>query len=128
MGPEDADPLNNTALLLNCSARGEPPPTITWIRGDVPIISDLGGRVQVMANGSLYFREVMLLDTGTYICNASNSLGSTEADSVMVMVQSTWLRHVVLFCSVDRRFTSCYVAWQVIAFLRGCLMVGVATL
>ncbi len=91
IGPVDTDVVNNSALLLNCSASGQPTPNITWYRGElgIPIHGMPGGRVEVLANGSLSVNPVSLMDTGTYICNASNLLGTAQADSAMVMVQST---------------------------------------
>ena len=42
-------------------------------------------RVMVLAEGVLVIAGVRLSDSGIYSCNSSNSLGTTEADSVIML-------------------------------------------
>lgn len=79
------DVLNNSVAVLNCSARGYPPPVYSWLRNGEPVdVSD--GRLMTLANGSLLISPVMMVDMGLYQCEASNELGSGRSDEVMLMV------------------------------------------
>uniref|UniRef100_A0A8C3T706 Heparan sulfate proteoglycan 2 n=1 Tax=Chelydra serpentina TaxID=8475 RepID=A0A8C3T706_CHESE len=59
---------------LQCSATGDPPPTIQWSKLRAP----LPWQHQVV-NNTLLIRRVAQQDSGQYICNASNAAGFTEA-------------------------------------------------
>ena len=89
VGPEDTNFTNGSSSLLECSARGFPQPIISWtkvVEGQT-VSLELGGRVQILENGSLSFSEVIMEDLGIYKCTATNSLGnSQESDAAMVMV------------------------------------------
>ena len=54
-------------LQINCSAKGDPRPVVTWRRvgGQLPF-----GRTAEL-NGNLILRRVTLKDSGTYVCNAA---------------------------------------------------------
>ena len=60
---------------LTCEAFSHPPPVITWtsIVGALP-----NGRSNVN-NGVLTIQDFTIADTGTYVCDASNKLGSVTA-------------------------------------------------
>ena len=62
--------VEGTAHTLTCSARGDPPPAVTWLRNDI-IVS---------AMASLLLDPVTRGDAGTYTCVASNSVGSVSGD------------------------------------------------
>ncbi|KAM4652668.1 basement membrane-specific heparan sulfate proteoglycan core protein [Discoglossus pictus] len=58
---------------LNCSAEGNPTPTITWSKLRAP----LPWQHQMVKN-TLVIPNVAQQDSGQYICNASNAVGFTE--------------------------------------------------
>ncbi|XP_042661906.1 hemicentin-1 isoform X1 [Tyto alba] len=60
--------------VLNCQARGEPPPTITWSRQGQPVASE--ERAAVLSNGSLRIVAARKEDTSEYECVARNLMGS----------------------------------------------------
>ncbi|NXK50598.1 HMCN1 protein, partial [Chauna torquata] len=60
--------------MLNCQAKGEPPPTIKWSRQGHPVVSD--DRVTVLSNGSLRIVAAQKEDTSEYECVARNLMGS----------------------------------------------------
>ncbi|XP_041427307.1 Down syndrome cell adhesion molecule-like protein 1 homolog isoform X3 [Xenopus laevis] len=69
---------------LMCSAKGAPPPTITWTLDDEPIQRDSGHRSNqyTTADGSavsyMNVSSPQILDGGVYRCAARNSVGSAE--------------------------------------------------
>ncbi|KAL3970085.1 homeobox protein aristaless-like 3 [Sarotherodon galilaeus] len=70
-------PAESTARLT-CEAKGEPKPTITWIKvatGAVMSVHSRAQRFEVMSNGTLVIQNVQLQDRGTYICSAQSTLG-----------------------------------------------------
>ena len=66
---------NRASLTLNCSASGEPQPTIAWYREGTRLSSDL-----VLANGSLLIANITEGVDATqgglsYHCTANNTFG-----------------------------------------------------
>ena len=100
VGPEDANFTNGTSGRLECSAKGFPQPIISWtkeVEGQT-VSLELSGRVQILANGSLFFSEVIMEDLGIYKCTATNSLGnSQESDTAMVMVFGEYLSSTAVY-------------------------------
>ncbi|KAK3547531.1 hypothetical protein QTP86_021514, partial [Hemibagrus guttatus] len=76
------DPLlvvvEGATTVLHCDAHGFPKPTITWSKLRAP----LPWRHKIV-NNSLVLPSVGRQDSGQYICNATNNLGTSE---VIVMV------------------------------------------
>ncbi|XP_062843294.1 immunoglobulin superfamily member 10 [Trichomycterus rosablanca] len=72
-----------TRKLIDCSARGDPPPKITWIMPDNIFLSApyYGSRINVHYNGTLEIRHVRPTDTAEFICMAQNDGG----EAVMVV-------------------------------------------
>ncbi|NXC61674.1 HMCN1 protein, partial [Aleadryas rufinucha] len=60
--------------VLDCQARGEPPPAIGWSRQGQPVLGD--DRVTLLPNGSLRIAALQREDTAEYECVARNLLGS----------------------------------------------------
>lgn len=79
------DVLNSTTAVLQCVARGDPPPIISWEHNGIAVNTG-DDRVQILSNGSLQIAPVMLTDMGTYQCQAANVLGTDESDITMLIV------------------------------------------
>ena len=75
-------------LHLECSAEGEPTPSIEWRRGKV--VLETRDRVMILPNNSLRVFATRLEDSGTYLCMASNPLGSV-AVMANVTIQGVYL-------------------------------------
>uniref|UniRef100_A0A8C3N479 Hemicentin-1 n=1 Tax=Geospiza parvula TaxID=87175 RepID=A0A8C3N479_GEOPR len=79
--------------VLDCQARGEPPPAISWSRQGQPLLDS--DRVTLLPNGSLRIAALQREDTSQYECVARNLLGSVLV-TVPLTVQvhggfSSWL-------------------------------------
>ena len=85
VSPESVDVLKNGNATLNCSARGDPTPNITWLHNEQPVDTS-GGRIMVRGDGSLFIQMVLLTDMGAYECVATNLLGSVSSDTAVLMV------------------------------------------
>ncbi|CAH3146485.1 unnamed protein product [Porites lobata] len=73
ISPKELTVRENQNAVFQCSATGNPSPTVTWIE---PIGSLWSYRVQLNPRGVLTVRHVTLAVTGRYICAATNMLGS----------------------------------------------------
>ncbi|XP_041662866.1 matrix-remodeling-associated protein 5-like [Cheilinus undulatus] len=70
-------PAESTARL-DCEAKGEPKPSITWTKvatGAVMSVHSRAQRFEVLPNGTLVIQNVQQQDRGTYICSAHSFLG-----------------------------------------------------
>ncbi|KAL7864275.1 hypothetical protein AOLI_G00156950 [Acnodon oligacanthus] len=80
------DPLmivvEGATTTLHCDARGFPKPTITWSKLRAP----LPWRHKIV-NSSLVLPSVGRQDSGQYICNATNHMGTSEA-TIMLDVET----------------------------------------
>ena len=65
----------NQNAVFQCSATGNPRPTITWSQAHGSGLSD---SLQFEPNGQLVLRRVALADSGRYICAARSALGSAN--------------------------------------------------
>jgi len=74
----------NQNVVFQCSAMGNPQPTIKWFRSDASRWTD---RFRSKAGGKLEGRRVTLADAGKYICVGKNLLGSTN-NSAMLIVEA----------------------------------------
>ena len=61
--------INDDTAVLNCSASGNPPPTVHWIFHGSNITNNTK---YIITNGVLTLLNVELNDTGDYYCTASN--------------------------------------------------------
>lgn len=88
--PNRVDFSNTTGAVVECSARGNPPPDIIWIRSDGTAVGDVPGLRQVLANGNLVFPPFRAEDyrqevhAQVYACLAKNSEGSILSRDVNV--------------------------------------------
>jgi len=76
----------NQNVVFQCSAMGNPQPTITGFRSDA---SRWTVRFRSKAGGKLEGRRVTLADAGKYICVGKNLLGSTN-NSAMLIVEGSY--------------------------------------
>ena len=74
---------SNTAALF-CSATGNPPAKLSWVRINGSLPSD---RIKVTSDGLLQIDDVRLDDAGKYKCIARNILGKDE-NAANLVVQS----------------------------------------
>ena len=65
----------NQNAVFQCSATGNPRPTITWSQAHKSGLSD---SLQFEPNGKLVVRKVTLADSGRYICAARSAFGSAN--------------------------------------------------
>ncbi|XP_028817539.1 Down syndrome cell adhesion molecule homolog isoform X1 [Denticeps clupeoides] len=92
--PMDQDGIYGKSVVLQCSARGNPRPTIVWkhSRGKgvpqfQPIPLNSGSRIQLVENGSLLIKHVLQEDSGYYLCKVSNDVGADVSKSMYFTVK-----------------------------------------
>lgn len=99
--PNRVDFSNTTGAVVECSARGNPPPDIIWIRSDGTAVGDVPGLRQVLANGNLVFPPFRAEDyrqevhAQIYACLAKNSEGSIISRDVNVRAGKAYF---IRFC------------------------------
>ncbi|XP_036447334.1 basement membrane-specific heparan sulfate proteoglycan core protein [Colossoma macropomum] len=74
--------VEGATTTLHCDAQGFPKPTVTWSKLRAP----LPWRHKIV-NGSLVLPSVGRQDSGQYICNATNHMGTSEA-TIMLDVET----------------------------------------
>ena len=92
-------------MTLNCSADGNPPPVISWIR-----VSD---------NSAVVFPwiDIELQHEGSYRCTANNSVGSAVTGDVSIVVHCEYFAQLpswTLFICLELLYTgSLYeIGWE----------------
>ncbi|XP_006027681.1 leucine-rich repeats and immunoglobulin-like domains protein 1 isoform X1 [Alligator sinensis] len=78
-------------VALQCKATGSPPPRITWLKGDQPLVVTERHHF-TPGNQLLIVRNVILEDAGKYTCEMSNTLGTERAHSHVSILQSLGCR------------------------------------
>ncbi|XP_056379622.1 hemicentin-1 isoform X2 [Hyla sarda] len=74
---EEITSVANNTVLLNCTVKSHPAPTVTWQK-DGKVIEE-GNRYEILSAGRyLQIRNAQLLDTGRYVCVVENMAGSAE--------------------------------------------------
>ncbi|XP_077181213.1 leucine-rich repeats and immunoglobulin-like domains protein 1 isoform X2 [Paroedura picta] len=91
--PSLVHPLENRVVsvgetvVLQCKATGSPPPRITWLKGDQPLIVTErhhftpGDQLLIVLN-------VVMEDDGKYTCEISNTVGTERAHSQVSVVET----------------------------------------
>ncbi|XP_050994845.1 LOW QUALITY PROTEIN: hemicentin-1 [Labeo rohita] len=75
----DATVILNNILELECYATGTPMPTITWLKGGVPVRQGEG--VRITSNGRrLVISRAQVSDTALFHCVATNEAGEQERE------------------------------------------------
>ena len=90
ISPKELTVRENQNAVFQCSATGNPSPTVKWIEPTGSLWSD---RVQLNPRGVLMVRHVTLADTGRYLCAATNMLGSAN-QSVSLTVEGKLLHYL----------------------------------
>uniref|UniRef100_A0A672PFZ3 Cell adhesion molecule DSCAM n=1 Tax=Sinocyclocheilus grahami TaxID=75366 RepID=A0A672PFZ3_SINGR len=92
--PRDQDGIYGKSVILNCSAKGNPIPTIVWNHSKgagvpqfQPIALNSGSRIQLLEKGSLLIKHVLEEDAGFYLCKVSNDVGADISKSMYLTVK-----------------------------------------
>ncbi|XP_051534458.1 cell adhesion molecule DSCAM isoform X1 [Myxocyprinus asiaticus] len=92
--PRDQDGIYGKSVILNCSAKGNPIPTIIWNHSKgagvpqfQPIALNSGSRIQLLEKGSLLIKHVLEEDSGFYLCKVSNDVGADISKSMYLTVK-----------------------------------------
>lgn len=72
--------IEGVETTLPCATFPDPTLIFTWLFNDIPISlpSDDEGGPTLLSNGSLVYPSAVKALEGSYICTASNSLGSAQ--------------------------------------------------
>ncbi|NXU50379.1 HMCN1 protein, partial [Turnix velox] len=85
-GPEQ-ELVNETVsnpVTFVCDATGIPPPTLVWLKNGKPIENSESLEVHISSGGGkLQIAHVLLIDSGTYTCVASNIEGKAQKSYVL---------------------------------------------
>ncbi|XP_042906000.1 cell adhesion molecule Dscam1 [Parasteatoda tepidariorum] len=91
--PSDISAVSGRAAMIDCQADGVPQPHIRWkVASDhahqnfKTIVSS--SHIHILVNGSLNFRGIEKSDSGYYLCEASNGVGSILSTVVRLTVNS----------------------------------------
>ncbi|CAK8691082.1 unnamed protein product [Clavelina lepadiformis] len=83
LGPSDQTVDAGNTIVLDCSAIGEPTPTISWTKSSLPLEFD--ERTSILGNYSLRIIASRLEDTGEYGCVATNFKGLDFASALVTV-------------------------------------------
>ncbi|XP_018863105.1 coiled-coil domain-containing protein 141 isoform X2 [Parus major] len=74
-------------LILHCTIHGKPKPHVCWTKDDIQVVS---GDISIEKLGDTYYllkRNVVLADTGRYICVASNEIGKAHCSAFVTVIE-----------------------------------------
>ncbi|XP_041897154.1 coiled-coil domain-containing protein 141 isoform X4 [Corvus kubaryi] len=73
-------------LILHCTIHGKPKPHVFWKKDDIKVVS---GDISIEKLGDTYYllkRNVVLADTGKYMCVASNEIGKAHCSAFITVI------------------------------------------
>ncbi|XP_009897406.2 coiled-coil domain-containing protein 141 [Dryobates pubescens] len=76
-------------LILHCTIQGKPKPHVYWMKNNIQVVS---GDVSIEKLGDNYYllkRNVVLADTGEYICVASNEIGKARCSAFVTVIEKS---------------------------------------
>ncbi|KAH8025166.1 hypothetical protein HPB51_004148 [Rhipicephalus microplus] len=95
VAPREKAAVVGENVVIDCQAEGFPPPRIWWEKSSAArpteykvIISN--SHIHTLENGSLMVREAERNDTGFYLCQASNGVGSGISKVIELKVHAKW--------------------------------------
>lgn len=71
------------AVELPCAASGYPIPAIRWLKDGRPLPTDSRWAKRITG---LTISDLRTEDSGTYICEVTNTFGSAEANGVLTVI------------------------------------------
>ena len=88
----DVTEFVDNRLMMSCSARGDPPPTVQWQKrngtgGRWTQVSRASERYKVQRSGNLVIRRLLASDAGLFRCVAENAVGSAYSAAATLVVQ-----------------------------------------
>ncbi|XP_062402518.1 protogenin B-like [Sardina pilchardus] len=84
--PRDVTVVQNSRVVLDCQAQGEPPVDVRWLRNRVAVRE--GEHVRLLANGSLLLSRAEASTAGLYQCLASNTHGAVLSQRAQLTIAS----------------------------------------
>ena len=84
--PQDESILTNQSFSFNCEVDGAPFPDIVWIKDGAIVSFDDRVYLNNQFNGSLYWTNTILSDSGVYLCQASNVNGTDSSSNATLTV------------------------------------------
>lgn len=67
--------FHGQTVELQCNAKGEPPPVITWMSPTNRVITPALDKYQILNDGTLVIQKTQSFDDGNYTCMAKNGAG-----------------------------------------------------
>jgi len=88
----DVTEFVDNRLMLACSARGDPRPTVQWQKrngtgGRWMQVTRASERYKVQRSGNLVIRRLLASDAGLFRCVAENTVGSAYSAAATLVVQ-----------------------------------------
>ncbi|XP_054065886.1 coiled-coil domain-containing protein 141 isoform X2 [Rissa tridactyla] len=74
-------------LILHCTIHGKPKPNVCWMKDDIQVVP---GDISIEKLGDTYYllkRNVVLADSGKYICIASNEIGKAHCSAFVTVIE-----------------------------------------
>ncbi|XP_063197942.1 coiled-coil domain-containing protein 141 isoform X2 [Chroicocephalus ridibundus] len=74
-------------LILHCTIHGKPKPNVCWMKDDIQVVP---GDISIEKLGDTYYllkRNIVLADSGKYICVASNEIGKAHCSAFVTVIE-----------------------------------------
>lgn len=81
--PHNTKAIEGSNVFLDCKVNGEPKPSVTWFKDDIPILKH--ERLLIFPNSTLEIVAAQIEDEGVYSCMANNSLGSSVKEAQVII-------------------------------------------